>query len=71
MVKVYGFDQQNYAETLLPITVFRMPCNVPSVWIADNHTSWHKWDEIPMVQRSKGFQKQAYTALRCNETTPT
>lgn len=70
-IKAFGFDERNYAETTLQVTVFKMACTHPMVWIADNHTDFVKWNAVPMIQKSKGFQKQAYSHLVCNTSTPT
>ena len=69
-VYVLAFDELRFAETSLPISIFRMDCKVPSVWIPDNHTSWDKWDAVPMIWRSKAFQIQAASSIECNGTVP-
>ena len=71
MVHVFGFDHRNYAETFLEVTVFSSPCNMPLAWIADNFTSFQKWNEVQFVQRSKSFQKQGYSIVECDIPTPT
>ena len=68
---VFGFDERNYAETHLDLTIFRLPCNAPMVWIPNNQTSYLYWDKIPTVWKSKGFQTAAKASVECNVTTPT
>lgn len=70
-VHAYGFDHRNFAESYLDITVFRMYCSMPLVWIPDNHTSFERPETIPKIWRSKGFLKQAFSSIKCNKTTPT
>ena len=68
---VFGFDERNYAETFLDLTIFRLPCNAPLVWIPDNQTSFLKWNAIPTVWKSKNFQVAARAVVECNGTVPT
>lgn len=68
---VFGFDERNYAESFLDLTIFRLPCNAPMVWIPNNQTSYLYWDKIPTVWKSKGFQTAAKASVECNVTTPT
>ncbi|XP_059084074.1 uncharacterized protein LOC131881274 [Tigriopus californicus] len=70
-VHAYGFDHRNYAESKLDITVFKMDCSMPQIWITDNHTTFDRPEIIPKVWRSKGFLKQAISSIKCNKTTPT
>ncbi len=64
----YGFDERDYAEAVLPITIMGFPCKVPLVWIPDNHTTWDQLEAVPTIYRSKSFLKQAETVLECNGT---
>jgi hypothetical protein len=68
---VFGFDERNYAEAFLDLTIFRLPCNAPMVWIPENQTSFLKWDKVPMIWKSKGFQTAAKASVECNGTVPT
>ena len=68
---VFGFDERNYAEAFLDLTIFRMPCTSPRVWLPKNQTSFLKWDAVPMIHRSKQFQIAAKAHIECNGTIPT
>ena len=68
---VYGFDERNYAEAILDLTIFKLDCNAPSVFIPVNTTSFLYWDKIPMIWRSKTFQIAAKASVECNTTVPT
>ena len=57
-VKVYGYDERQYAENFLDILVFQLDCSMPFVWIPNNQTSYVKWEAIPRNWRSKAFQTQ-------------
>ena len=68
---VYGFDERHYAEALLDLTIFRLPCNAPSVYLPKNHTSFLNAEQIPKVWKSKSFQTPSKASVECNVTTPT
>lgn len=68
---VYGFDERNYAETFLDLTIFRLPCTSPHVYLPKNQTSFLQWEKIPTVHRSKPFQVPAKAKIECNGTVPT
>ena len=68
---VYGFDERNYAEAILDLTIFKLDCNAPSVFIPENTTSFLHWDKIPMIWKSKTFQIAAKASVECNTTVPT
>ena len=68
---VFGFDERNYAESILDLTIFRLPCHAPHVWLPENQTSYLHWDKIPMIWKSKSFQVAAKASVDCNETVPT
>ena len=68
---VYGFDERNYAEALMDLTIFKMDCMVPMVFIPDNQTSFLNWDKIPTIEKSKSFQVAAKASVECNGTIPT
>ena len=68
---VFGFDERYYAEAFLDLTIFRINCEAPSLWIPNNQTSFIKWDAVPMIWKSKTFQVVAKASIICNETTPT
>ena len=68
---VFGFDERNYAEAFLDLTIFRMPCTAPKVWLPKNQTSFLKWDAVPMVHRSKSYQVAAKAQIECNGSIPT
>ncbi len=69
-VHVYGFDERQYAEQFLDILVFKAECSMPLVWIPINQTSYIKWDQIPTVMRSKGFQTQGLSDVVCQREIP-
>lgn len=70
MVLVLAFDERNYAEAELPITVFNLDCLAPVVYVADNHTSWELLSAVPTIERSKGFLQQAFATVECNVSSP-
>lgn len=70
-IHCFGYDERNYAEIIFPVTIFRMPCDVPKVHIPNNQTSWLKWDAVPMIPKSKSYQQVAISEIKCNETVPT
>ena len=65
---VTGFDERSYAEESLDLTIFSMPCKVPSVWLPVNETSWLRPERIPIVFRSKSYQVASMSVLECNRT---
>lgn len=67
-VTVTGFDERSFAEKILPVTIFRMPCKVPKVWLPVNETSWLRPERVPKVFRSKSYQVASMTILECNVT---
>ena len=69
--RVFGFDERNYAEALMDLTIFKMDCMVPMVFIPDNQTSFLNWDRIPMIWKSKSFQVAAKASVKCNGTITT
>ena len=50
-VIVTGFDERSYAEENLDVTIFRMPCKVPQVWLPVNETSWLRAERVPKNYR--------------------
>ena len=50
-VIVTGFDERSYAEESLDVTIFRMPCKVPQVWLPVNETSWLRPERVPKNYR--------------------
>ena len=68
---VFGFDERNYAEAILDLTIFKLDCQAPMVFIPENQTSFLNWDKIPMVWKSKNFQVAAKASVECNVTVPT
>ena len=68
---VYGFDERYYSEALLDLTIFRLPCNAPNVFLPKNHTSFANLEAIPKVWKSKSFQTPSKASVECNVTTPT
>ena len=48
---VTGFDERSYADTTLDLTIFKMPCKVPMVWLPVNETSYARPERIPVVFR--------------------
>ena len=67
---VFAFDERNYAETFLDLTIFKMPCTAPNVMLPKNHTTFLHWDKIPTNWRSKSFQVAAKASIQCNGTIP-
>lgn len=67
-VTVTGFDERNFAEATLDVTIFKMPCKVPQVWLPVNETSWLRPERVPKVFRSKSYQVAAISVLECNRT---
>ena len=70
-VKVFGFDKRQYTETFFPVTVFRIPCNIPEVYLPVNFTAYDRLDQMPTIKKSQEFQTEAKVELLCNETIPT
>ena len=70
-VFVTGFDERSYAEESLDITIFRMPCKVPLVWLPVNCTSWSRPERIPQTHKSKQYQVASMAILECNKTVET
>ena len=68
---VFAFDERNYAEAFLDLTIFKMPCTAPNVFLPENHTSFLYPEKIPKNWRSKAFQVAAKAAIQCNGTVPT
>jgi hypothetical protein len=67
-VTVTAFDEINYAEAMLKVTIFKMPCKVPQVWLPVNTTSWARPQDIPVRFRSKSFQVASMSVVECNVT---
>ena len=67
-ITVTAFDEINYAEALLKVTIFKMPCKVPLVWLPVNTTSWARPQDIPIQFRSKPFQVASMSVVECNVT---
>ena len=55
-ILINGYDERSYAEAEHHITVFKMPCKVPRVWLPSNQTSWTRPERIPKTPMSKPFQ---------------
>ena len=70
-VTVTGFDERNYAEESLGVTIFKMPCKVPQVWLPENQTSWLRPEMIPKSIKSKPLQVASMSVLECNRTVET
>ena len=70
-VTVSGFDERGFAEEKLGVTIFRMPCKVPQVWLPENCTSWLREDRIPKNIQSKPYQVASMSILECNQTVET
>ena len=68
---VFGFDERNYAEAMLDLTIFKLQCNAPFVYLPENQTSFLNWDKVPMIWKSKSFQVAAKASVECNVLTPT
>lgn len=70
-VTVTGFDERGYAEENLDVTIFKMPCKVPQVWLPVNETSWLRAERVPKNYRSKPYQVASSSVLECNKTVQT
>ena len=68
---VQAFDERHYAEAKLDLTIFRLSCNAPLVYLPKNFTSVSNPEAIPKVWKSKSFQTPSKASVECNETTPT
>ena len=53
---VQAFDERHYAEAKLDLTIFRLSCNAPLVYLPKNFTSVSNPEAIPKVWKSKSFQ---------------
>lgn len=69
--KAFGFDQRQYVESFISVTVFRIPCNVPEVYLPLNFTAYDRLDQIPTMKKSQEFQSEAKVNIQCNESIPT
>ena len=71
VMHVQAFDERHYAEAKLDLTIFRLSCNAPLVYLPKNFTSVSNPEAIPKVWKSKSFQTPSKASVECNETTPT
>ena len=55
----------------MDLTIFKMDCMAPMVFIPVNQTSFLNWDKIPTIEKSKSFQVAAKASVECNGTIPT
>jgi hypothetical protein len=67
-VTVTAFDSIQRAQTTTPVTIFKMPCQVPKVWLPVNTTSWAAPSVVPVQFRSKQFQVASMSIVQCNVT---
>ena len=67
-VTVNAFDDINAATASLSVTIFKMPCQVPQVWLPVNTTSWAAPTVVPIQFRSKMFQVASMSVVQCNIT---
>ncbi len=76
-VIVEGFDIKdgdkflNYAETSKKVTVFRLPCTNPVVFLPQNQTDFSKKFDMPTYFKSIPFQIEATVQMTCTEKMPT
>ena len=68
---VFGFDKRQYVETFHSVTVFKLPCNIPDVYLPINFTAYDRLDQVPTIKRSVEFQYEAKVNIQCNESIPT
>ena len=70
-VHAFAFDIRHYTEISVPVTIFRIPCTNPQVFLPKNQTSFDKIDLIPSYKISDSFKNQAVVFIQCNETMAT
>ena len=70
-VHAFAFDIRHYTEIFVPVTIFRIPCTNPQVFLPKNQTSFAKMDLIPSYKISDSFKNQAVVSIQCNETMAT
>ena len=70
-VHAFAFDIRHYTEIFVPVTIFRIPCTNPQVFLPKNQTSFDKMDLIPSYKISDSFKNQAVVSIQCNETMAT
>ncbi len=71
MVNATAFDIRHSFSHSLPITIFRMNCETPTMWIPLNYTDLSQSLAIPNKTKSTSFELQAVPTLNCNETVVT
>ena len=67
-VNATAFDIRHYSKATLPVTIFKMSCKAPRIWIPLNFTDIEKPDLIPTRMRSAGFEIQSVPSLNCKES---
>ena len=67
-VKAEAFDIRNYVETTLQITVFKMFCNTPKVFIPQAFVDTSNIQLAPEKFRSNNLEFSAVSNLVCNES---
>ena len=66
-VNATAFDMRHRSEASFPVTIFKMSCQAPRIWIPLNFTDLEKPDLIPTRMRSAGFEIQSVPSLNCKE----
>ena len=67
-VNATAFDIRHLSKATLPVTIFKMSCKAPRIWIPLNFTDLDKPELIPTRMRSAGFEIQAVPSLNCKES---
>ena len=64
---VFGFDSRHYAEFYYLVTVLKLPCLNPLVYIPKNFTTFDKIEAIPKFTKSEQLQFEGIAVLICTE----
>ena len=70
MYKVHAkaYDIRHYYEDMKEVTIFKLPCNIPEIWIPLSFTSLEKPELVPSKFRSQRIEYQAVPNIQCNDT---
>lgn len=66
-----AYDIRHYYEDTKEVTIFKMPCNIPVVWIPLSFTSLEKPELVPKKYLSEKIEYTGVSQLVCNESTIT
>ena len=70
-LEVTGFDERSFDQEVLDVTIFRIACKVPQVWLPINQTSWKRSELVPKVLISKPHKVVSMSSIECNQTVET